>query len=183
MCYGRCMAFTLSAGARRAVVVAGVALAAAVAAAGADAAPSRGVPSLTPEETVRRYLASLKDGDFATAFDLVSAAMRGGKDKEVWVKEQKAGMAFADVKIFDVQVFPGKIEGEKAFVPNVLSSQDRFVNQLGLTEYELYTLVKEGGDWKVDQQLIVEPPDVPKWFPKGGAEAKPTPAETKPSSH
>jgi hypothetical protein len=94
-------------------------------------------------------------------------------------------MAFADVKIFDTQVFPGKVEGEKAFVPNVLSSQDRFVNQLGLTEYELYTLVKEGGAWKVDQQLIVEPPDVPKWFPKakGGAESKPSGTEAKPPSH
>lgn len=139
----------------------------------------------TPEDTVRRYLAALKEGDFATAYDVVSRAMRGGKDKEVWVKEQKAGMAFADVKIFDTQVYPGKVEGEKAFVPNILSSQDRFVNQLGLTEYELYTLVKEDGAWKVDQQLIVEPPDVPKWFPKAksGADAQPPGEGSTPPSH
>lgn len=164
--------------------LAGLLVCRAVAAVGADAPP----PSLTPEETVRRYLGSLKEGDFATAYDLVSSAMRGGKDKEVWVKEQKAGMAFADVKIFDTEVFPAKVEGDKAFVPNVLSSQDRFVNQLGLTEYELYTLVKEGGAWKVDRQLIVEPPDVPKWFPKGkagaeGSEASPSGGEPKPPSH
>jgi hypothetical protein len=122
--------------------------------------------TLSPEETVRRYLQATKDGKFADAYDLVSAAMRQGKDKEVWVKEQQAGMAFADVKIFEFTVHPGKIDGDKAQVPNVLSSQDRFVNQLGLTEYELYTLVKEGGAWKVDRQLIVEPPDIPKWFPK-----------------
>jgi len=42
----------------------------------------------------------------------------------VWVKEQKAGMAFADVKIFDFDVYPGKIDGEVARVPNVLSSQE-----------------------------------------------------------
>jgi hypothetical protein len=162
----------------RRLVFAGIVVGGAIGAAGADA-------PLSPEDTVRKYLSSLKAGDFATAYDLVSTAMRGGKEKEVWVKEQKAGMAFADVKIFDTQVFPGKVEGEKAFVPNVLSSQDRFVNQLGLTEYELYTLVKEGGAWKVDQQLIVEPPDVPKWFPKGkgGAEAKPSGTEAKPPSH
>jgi hypothetical protein len=122
--------------------------------------------ALSPEDTVRRYLQATKDGKFADVYDLVSAAMRRGKDKEVWVKEQKAGMAFADVKIFEFTVYPGKIDGDKAQVPNVLSSQDRFVNQLGLTEYELYTLVKEGGAWKVDRQLIVEPPDIPKWFPK-----------------
>jgi hypothetical protein len=125
-----------------------------------------GADALTPEETVRRYLQATKDGKFDAAYDLVSTAMKGGKDREVWVKEQQAGMALADVKIFEFTVYPGKIEGEKAQVPNVLSSQDRFVNQLGLTEYELYTLVKENGAWKVDRQLIVEPPDIPKWFPK-----------------
>jgi hypothetical protein len=125
----------------------------------ADDAPS-------PEETVRRYLQAVKDGKFDVAYDLVSKDMRQGKDREVWVKEQKTMMGFADVKIFDFDVQPGKIEGETAKVPNVLSSQDRFVNQIGLTEYELYTLVKEDGRWKVDAQLIVEPPDMPKWFPK-----------------
>ena len=132
---------------------------------------ARAASPLTPEETVRRYLGALKAANFDQAYDLVSKAMRQGKDREVWVKEQKAGMGFADVKIFDFQVYPGKIEGDVAYVPDVLSSQDRFVNQLGLTEYELYTLVREDGAWKVDRQLIVEPPDIPKWFPaKGSAE-------------
>ena len=128
----------------------------------AGAAP---VP-LSPEETVRHYLQDMKDGNFDDAYDLVSKAMRRGKDKEVWAKEQKAGMAFAEVKVFEFHVQPAKVEGDTARVPNILSSQDRFVNQLGLTEYELYTLVKEDGRWKVDQQTIVEPSDVPKWFPE-----------------
>ena len=121
--------------------------------------------AMSPEDTIRRYLRDTKEGNFDDAYDLVSKAMRRGEDKEVWVKEQKAGMAFAEVKVFEFHVQPGKIDGDTARVPNVLSSQDRFVNQLGLTEYELYTLVKEDGRWKVDQQTIVEPPDVPKWFP------------------
>jgi len=90
------------------------------------------------------------------------------------VKEQKTGMAFADVKIFEFHVHPGKVEGSTAHVPNVLSSQDRFVNQLGLTEYELYTLLKEDGVWKIDSQVIVEPKDVSKWFPKAGAGGGPS---------
>lgn len=126
---------------------------------------------VTPEETVRRYLGALKAGKFSDAYDLVSEAMHQGKAREVWVKEQQAGMAVADVKIFEFQVQPGKIEGDKASVPNILSSQDRFVNQLGLTEYELYTLVKEKGAWRVDSQLIVEPPDIPKWFKQAGTES------------
>src|SRR5438093_8194530 len=128
-------------------------------------AAAAGPSQLSPEETVRRYLQALKDGRFDAAYDLVSKAMKQGKDREVWVKEQKTGMAFADVKIFEFDVGTGKVEGDVAHVPNVLSSQDRFVNQLGLTEYELYTLVREDGVWKVDQQLIVEPGDIPKWFP------------------
>jgi hypothetical protein len=146
--------------------------------------------TLTPEETVRRYLQATKDGKFEDAYDLVSKAMKQGKPRDQWVKDQKAGMAFAEVKVFEFQVYPGKVEGEKAQVPNILSSQDRFVNQLGLTEHELYTLVREDGAWKVDEQIIVEPPDIPKWFPKGSkpgtpqgapapSAAKPTPAPGK----
>ena len=127
--------------------------------------------AMSPEDTIRRYLQDTKEGNFDDAYDLVSKAMRRGEDKEVWVKEQKAGMAFAEVKVFEFHVQPGKIDGDTARVPNVLSSQDRFVNQLGLTEYELYTLVKEDGRWKVDQQTIVEPPDVPKWFPEAAKDA------------
>src|SRR5881628_2909208 len=128
-------------------------------------AAAAGPSPLSPEETVRRYLQALKDGRFDAAYDLVSKAMKQGKEREVWVKEQKSGMAFADVKIFEFTVYPGKVEGDIAQVQDILSSQDLFVNQLGLTEYELYTLVKENGVWKVDQQIIVEPSDVPKWFP------------------
>ena len=52
-------------------------------------------------------------------------------------------------------------------MPNILESQDRFVNTLGLTEYELYTLVREDGGWKVDSQILVEPAEQAKWFPRG----------------
>jgi len=123
-----------------------------------------------PEDVLRHYLAALKAEKFGDAYDLVSKAMRQGKDKEQYVKESKAMMGFADVKIFDFTVYPGKVEGEKAQVPNILESQDRFVNTLGLTEYELYTLVREDGAWKVDAQILLEPSEQAKWFPK---DAKP----------
>ena len=75
-------------------------------------------------------------------------------------------METADVKIFKFDVYPAKVEGETAKVPNILSSQDKFLNQLGADEYELYTLVKENGDWKIDQQEQVDKSDQPKWFTK-----------------
>src|SRR5262245_23382537 len=119
----------------------------------------------SPEDTLMRYLQALKDGKPEVVYDLSSKALRGGKDKEVWVKEQKAMMGMADVKIFAFTVYPGKVTDDKAQVPNVLESQDKFVNTLGLTEHELYTLVREDGGWKVDSQILLEQADIPKWFP------------------
>jgi hypothetical protein len=123
----------------------------------------------TPEETVKQYLTAFKAGDFAAAYPLVTRAMAQNKPKEEWVKEQQWMMQMAEVKIFEFQIFPGKVEGDTAYVPNVLSSQDKFLNQLGVKEHELYTLLKEDGRWKINQQQIVEPTELGKWFPKGGA--------------
>jgi hypothetical protein len=125
----------------------------------------------TPEETVKQYLAAVKAGDFNTAYPLVTRDMAQNKSKDEWVKEQQWVIQMAEVKIFEFQVFPGKIEGDKAYVPNVLNSQDKFLNQLGVVEHELYTLVKEDGRWKINQQQIVENTDQAKWFPKGAGNA------------
>lgn len=125
----------------------------------------RAIEPGSPEDVLGRYLRALKDNKPSEAYDLISKAMRQGKDKEVWIKEQQALMAMADVKIFDFTVFPGKVAGDKAQVPNVLESQDKFVNTLGLTEHELYTLVREDGAWKVDSQILLEQGEIPKWFP------------------
>ena len=127
----------------------------------------------SPEEILKRYLTALQDQQFDKAYDLVSRAMKTDrksgkvKPKDVWVKESQYIFAFSEAKIFDFKVLPGKEEGVTALVPNILSSQDKFLNQLGVEEYELYTLVKEDGGWKVDQQQeVVEPAEIAKWFPK-----------------
>jgi hypothetical protein len=130
----------------------------------------------SPEDVLTRYLRALKDNKPADAYEVISKAMRQGKDKEVWIKEEQALMGMADVKIFDFTVYPGKVQGDKAQVPNVLESQDKFVNTLGLTEHELYTLVRENGQWKVDSQILLEQAEIAKWFPakKGGQETPPS---------
>jgi hypothetical protein len=130
----------------------------------------------SPEDVLTRYLRALKDNKPEDAYELISKEMKGGKDKEVWVKEEKSLMSVADVKIFDFTVYPGKVQGDKAQVPNVLESQDKFVNTLGLTEHELYTLVRENGQWKVDSQILLEQAEIAKWFPakKGGQETPPS---------
>ena len=127
----------------------------------------------SPEEILKRYLTALQDQQFDKAYDVVSKAMKTDrksgqvKPKEVWVKESQYIFAFSEAKIFDFKILPGKQEGDKALVPNMLSSQDKYLNQLGVEEYEIYTLVKEDGGWKVDQQEeVVEPAEIAKWFPK-----------------
>jgi len=120
----------------------------------------------TPEETVKAYLAAMKDQKFEDAYKQISKGMAANKDAEAWAKEQKYIFQTGEVKIFKFDVYPGKVEGETAKVPNILSSQDKFLNQLGADEYELYTLVKENGDWKIDQQEIVEKSEQSKWFTK-----------------
>jgi hypothetical protein len=117
-----------------------------------------------PEETVKSWLAAMKAHEFDKAYKHISKGMAQNKDAEAWAKEQKYIFETTDLKIFKYEVFPGKVEGETAKVPNILSSQDKFLNQLGADEYELYTLVKEDGAWKIDQQEIVEKGDQSKWF-------------------
>jgi hypothetical protein len=125
-----------------------------------------GFGAATPEETVKTYLAAMKDQKFDVAYKQISKGMTANKDAEAWAKEQKYIFQTGEVKIFKYEVFPGKVEGETAKVPNILSSQDKFLNQLGADEYELYTLIKENGEWKIDQQEIVEKSDQSKWFTK-----------------
>ncbi len=122
--------------------------------------------SRTPEQTVEGYLKAMKDRKYDQAYPYLSKAMAGQKDAETWAKETKYQMETAEVKIFEYEVFPGKIDGDVAKVPNILKSQDKFLNQLGATEYELYTLIKEDGEWKIDQQEQVDKADQPKWFTK-----------------
>jgi len=120
---------------------------------------------LTPEGTVQAYLGALQAGKFELVYPLVSNGMKRGKDQEQWVREQRLIMQIAEVKIFGFQVFPGKSTGGRAYVPNLLSSQDKFLNQLGVEEHELYTLIREDGGWKIDQQQIIERSDLGEWFP------------------
>jgi hypothetical protein len=125
-----------------------------------------GFAASTPEETGKSYLAAMKEQKFDEAYKQISKGMAGNKDSEAWAKEQKYIFQTGEVKIFKYEVFPGRVDGGTAKVPNILSSQDKFLNQLGADEYELYTLVKENGEWKIDQQEIVEKSEQSKWFTK-----------------
>ena len=127
----------------------------------------------TPEDVVRSYLVALQKGDYGTAYDLLMPFMVRDLGKAAWVTEQTAIMKLADVQISSFQVFPAKLEGDKAIVPNLLKSKDKYINQTGANEYELYTLVHgpEGG-WKIQQQQLVESDAVANWFPPSVRETR-----------
>jgi len=136
-------------------------------AAGGAVAQAEKTPAVSPspEEVVNRYLEALKAGNFAAAYDQISKEMAQNKDRDAWAKEQQWTMQMSDAKIFSYKIYPGKVEGNTARVPNVLSSQDKFLNQLGVGEHELYTLIREDGRWKINQQVLLDKADQAKWFP------------------
>ena len=121
----------------------------------------------SPEQVVRTYLAAIQKADFKTAYPLLTPGMRGNLDEEKWVAQQIVVMKLGEVTIDSFRTFPPKMEGDKAIVPNLLKSKDKYINQTGANEYELYTLVQEGADkqWRIDQQALVETDAVRKWFP------------------
>jgi hypothetical protein len=126
---------------------------------------SPALAELTPDQAVTKYLEAMQGQKFEEAYDYVSTGLRGGKSKEEWAKEQQYIAQMGEVKIFGFQVFKPVVEGEKARVPNILKSQDKFLNQLGLDEYELYELVREEGAWRIDQQTLVEGSERAEYFP------------------
>jgi hypothetical protein len=121
---------------------------------------------VTPDQAVTKYLEAMQGKKFSEAYDYVSNGLRGGKSREEWSKEQQYIVEMGEVKIFGFRVFSPVIEGEKAKVPNILKSQDKFLNQLGLDEYEIYELVREEGAWRIDQQTLVEGPERSEYFPE-----------------
>lgn len=120
-----------------------------------------------PEDVVRSYLEAIKKSDFKTAYGLLTPEMRGNLDEEKWIAQQIIVMKLGEVTIDSFRIFPAKMEGQKAIVPNLLKSKDKYINQTGANEYELYTLVRQGPDtpWRIDQQALVETDAVRKWFP------------------
>lgn len=121
--------------------------------------------TLAADEAVKAYLLAMQEHRFGDAYDYVSSTLRAGKDRDTWAKEQKYIVELAEVKIFGFTVYPARVTGDKARVPNLLKSQDKFLNQLGLDEHELYDLIKEEGGWRIDQQLLVQGVDRREYFP------------------
>ena len=123
----------------------------------------------SPDQVVKAYLTAMQAHQFAAAYQLVSSTLRAGKSEEEWSKEQQYIMQMGEVKIIEFKVYPAIVGADGiARVPNLLKSQDKYLNQLGLDEHELYELIQEGGAWRIDQQTLAEGADRAKFFPDAG---------------
>jgi len=133
----------------------------------------------SPEAVVKKYYAAYKDGKYAETYDYVTEGfkktfLRTDKpDREAWAKQWKTYLEMAGFQIIRFTVYPAKIEGDTAIVPNKFETFDKYANQQGVTEYELLTLKRENGQWKVDSQSQAEKSDIPKWFPSEEAPSQP----------
>lgn len=132
----------------------------------------------SPGEVVKKYYTAYKDGKYADTYDFVTEGfkktfLRTDKpDREAWAKQWKAYLEMAGFRIIRFTVYPAKIEGNTAIVPNKFETFDKYANQQGVTEYELLTLKREDGQWKVDSQSQAEKADIPQWFPPKPAESR-----------
>ena len=133
---------------------------------GASCADSEG-----PKSAVAGYVGAMKENRFMDAYDFVTTSMTDGESRDQWAATQKIWFQGGEVKItmIDTREAHGTTDdgecAKSAIVPNVMASSDRFNNQ-GITEFELYTVVKDGDAWKVDsQETLMSDDDVQKWFP------------------
>lgn len=128
--------------------------------------------SAAARAAVESYLTAMQESRFKDAYEFVSPNMTDGRIRSEWAGVQKLFFEAGGVSIykFDVrapQATPADPDcAERARVPNVLYSRDKFNNQ-GTTEFELYTVVRDGEAWRVDaQETLFDEPDIRTWFPE-----------------
>jgi hypothetical protein len=124
-----------------------------------------------PQNALTNYLEAMQERRFIDAFKFVSNSMTDGRSNMDWAELQDMFYTGGGVIIFGIDVRHAMATDSDidcvsaAIVPNVLKSRDNFNNQ-GITEFELYTVVRIDGQWLVDsQETLFDQPDVDKWFP------------------
>ncbi|MEN9728742.1 MAG: hypothetical protein RL434_3108 [Pseudomonadota bacterium] len=125
-----------------------------------------------PRAAVEGFMQSMKARQFTEAYDFVTATMTDGKPREEWAALQKKMFDLGGVSIGAIDVHAARREvladgscSNKAWVPNVLRAGD-VLNTEGSTEYEVYTVLLEGGAWKIDsQETLFDEERISEWFP------------------
>ncbi|MFH1151305.1 MAG: DUF4878 domain-containing protein [Actinomycetota bacterium] len=100
-----------------------------------------GAPSRTPEEVTLEFLGTLKEGDYASAYDMLSAADREGMTEEQW----RGHLA---------ELLSGIDESVSYEITDEQTSEDEAavgveITQGGESQTLYIMLVPEGDDWKI----------------------------------
>lgn len=124
-----------------------------------------------PRKALESYLTAMQAHKFNDAYDTVTSNMTDGKSREDWAAQQKMFYEGGEVNILNIDIRKAQASADdaacakKASVPNILKSRDKFNNQ-GTTEFEVYEVVKDGANWKIDaQETLFDAEGVQKWFP------------------
>jgi len=136
------------------------------------AAPPSCVNDPGPKAAVEGYVTSMKEHRFEDAYKYVTQTMTDGKPVAEWAALQKKMFELGGVTIGKIDVRDAKREMEnettcapRAKVPNVLHAGDVLNNQ-GSTEFEVYNVVLDGEQWKIDsQETLFDEPAIREWFP------------------
>ena len=110
--------------------------------------------NLSPEMTVSKYYNNMKNSQFEQAYEYISQHMKDGKTRDKWAEDWRKILKSVKVVIFEVQVSPSKIDGNKATVRVKIRSTDIF-NTKGLVEEEIDHLIKEKNVWKIDETEVL----------------------------
>ncbi len=124
-----------------------------------------------PRQAVVSYLEAMKAGRFADAYDFVTPTMTDGRPREEWAGLQRKMFELGGVSLGDIDVHPARRMhvtalscADTAQVPNVLHATDRLNNQ-GSTEFEIYTVVRQDGQWRIDsQETLFDESKIQEWF-------------------
>ena len=127
-----------------------------------------------PRTAVQSYLAAMKDNRFEDAHQFVTMNMTDDQAVDEWAGQQRRMFEMAKVIINKLDVRDGQRELKNIFmcaatarVSNVLHASD-VLNKQGSSEYEIYTVVKDAGVWKVDsQETLFDEVSIRLWFPQG----------------
>ena len=120
-----------------------------------------------PQSVVDQYISALKSYQFEKAYKQVSKDMQQEMDQAQWSAVHKEMFTGAEVTILSYETSPAVYKEEKAIVPNWIVATDKILNKDGAKEFELYTLIKEGGEWRIDnQELLFGAEEIEPWFPK-----------------
>ena len=123
----------------------------------AAASPPAAEKPAPPETVVRTYLAAVRDGEFAKAYDLVTERLQDGLKRDEWADRLEAQVADRGrAKILQMRVHPAILKGDEATV--VASFRIQTPNGRKVAR-ETYSLVRENRRWRIDGIKVYEVPE------------------------